>query len=207
MSLANATALTASVARWLRRADLAADVPDFIAMFEGRANLKLRSWRMLKRAPLTISGEFTTLPADFLEVKSLRNTTTGQPIRSASEEVMDDARQTYDYAAGDPMRYTLEQSGLRCSPVPGASVSVSLLYYAALPPLSANTANWLLTLYPQAYLNGALAESAPFLKADERLPVWVNLRDDALDGINARETGFGGALDVLPSTYGAGSFG
>jgi hypothetical protein len=205
MSLDTYANLQAEIALWLNRTDLTAQIPGFITLAEAQMNRRLRAFQMLSRSSFPISGELTALPSDFLAVETLRNTTSGLVLRSVSPRMMDDDRATYDYAAGDPQRYSIEGVNLRVSPVPGAAVATSLLYYAALPALASNTSNWLLALYPDAYLYGALTQSAPYLRADERLATWSTLFLAAMADINEKSSGFGGALDMQPNTYGAGA--
>ncbi|MFM7857609.1 MAG: hypothetical protein ACKO96_38240, partial [Flammeovirgaceae bacterium] len=50
---------------------------------------------------------------------------------------------------------------------------LDLWYYAQLPELNnQNPTNWVLQRYPDLYFYGALAHTAPYLKADERLATW-----------------------------------
>jgi len=55
--------LKASVADWLNRADLAAVVPDFIALAEGQMNRRLRVRRMVAAATAQVSAEYETCRA------------------------------------------------------------------------------------------------------------------------------------------------
>jgi hypothetical protein len=54
-----------------------------------------------------------------------------------------------------------------------------------------NTTNTILTNYPDLYLYGALAESAPFIMQDDRLKTWAGLYKEALK--NANESSSRGA--------------
>ena len=44
--------------------------------------------------------------------------------------------------------------------------------------------NWLLACAPDAYLYGALLESAPYIKDDERIAVWTAGLVSVIDGLN-----------------------
>jgi hypothetical protein len=206
MSLDTYDNLKAEIAGWLRRSDLTATVPTFISLFEAQMNRALRARQMLTRTTLVVSSEYTTLPTDFLEVSSLRNADTNAVLRSVSAQTMDEARETYDRNSALPERYNIEGSSLRLSPVPSASSNLSLLYWAAIPVLSAsNTTNWLLTRHPDAYLYGSLTQSAPYLRNDERLATWSALFGRAVDDINGEGRRMGGALEPQPSTFAAGA--
>jgi hypothetical protein len=70
-------------------------------------------------------------------------------------------------------------------PTPDTTYSGELLYYAELEPLSdSNASNWLLEMSPDAYLYGALMQSAPYLKDDARMAVWSMLYSGAVAGTN-----------------------
>ena len=59
-----------------------------------------------------------------------------------------------------------------------------------------NASNDILTNYPELYLYGALAESAPFIMQDERINTWGNLYKEALK--NANETSSRGSTTSSP---------
>ena len=59
------------------------------------------------------------------------------------------------------------------APTPDAAYSFEVLYYQRLQPLdSANQTNWMTEYAPQALLYGSLLQAMPFLKNDERIPMW-----------------------------------
>jgi hypothetical protein len=48
-----------------------------------------------------------------------------------------------------------------------------VLYYERLQPLdSSNQTNWFTTYAPQALLYGSLLQAMPYIKNDERMPMW-----------------------------------
>jgi len=59
------------------------------------------------------------------------------------------------------------------APTPDSAYTFEVLYYERIQPLdSSNQTNWFTIYAPQALLYGSLLQSAPFLKNDERLPMW-----------------------------------
>jgi len=75
-------------------------------------------------------------------------------------------------------------------PSPSAEdvVDIEILYYANVSPLTdASPTNWLLTEHPDLYLYGALVHTAPFLKEDERVPVWEKMFVEALAEANVED--------------------
>lgn len=59
------------------------------------------------------------------------------------------------------------------APTPAAAYSFETLYYERVQPLdSSNQSNWFTEYAPQALLYGTLLQAMPFLKNDERMPMW-----------------------------------
>jgi len=59
------------------------------------------------------------------------------------------------------------------APTPDAAYSFEVLYYQRLQPLdSTNQTNWMTEYAPQALLYGSLLQAMPFLKNDDRIPMW-----------------------------------
>ena len=64
------------------------------------------------------------------------------------------------------------------APTPDADYSYEVLYYQRLQPLdSSNQSNWFTQYAPQALLYGSLLQAMPFLKNDERIPMWQQQYD------------------------------
>jgi hypothetical protein len=59
------------------------------------------------------------------------------------------------------------------APTPNAAYNYEVLYYERVQPLdSSNQSNWFTQYAPQALLYGSLLQAMPFLKNDERMPMW-----------------------------------
>src|SRR5437667_12907707 len=68
MALTNYSDLQSQVGNWLARSDLAANIPDFVTLFEACANRRLRT-RFQENATAVLSPDATgtaALPADYL---------------------------------------------------------------------------------------------------------------------------------------------
>ena len=64
------------------------------------------------------------------------------------------------------------------SPTPNAAYNYEILYYERNQPLdSTNQTNWFTVYAPQALLYGSLLQAMPFLKNDERTPMWQQQYD------------------------------
>jgi hypothetical protein len=59
------------------------------------------------------------------------------------------------------------------APTPDLAYNYEILYYERVQPLDvANQTNWFTQYAPQAMLYGSLLQAMPFLKNDERMPMW-----------------------------------
>jgi len=59
------------------------------------------------------------------------------------------------------------------APTPADDYAYEVLYYERIQPLDeSNQTNWFTQYAPQALLYGSLLQAMPFLKNDERIPMW-----------------------------------
>ena len=64
------------------------------------------------------------------------------------------------------------------APTPAQDYTFEVLYYERIQPLdSSNQTNWFTIYAPQALLYGTLLQAMPFLKNDERIPMWQQQYD------------------------------
>jgi hypothetical protein len=182
MTIATYSDLQAAVGSWIARGDLAANIPDFIALFESAANRRLRLRQQESTATLTPSSGVAALPADYLAWR--RVTWTGQFPRE-----LEYVHPSYLHAlyptlpAGVPRLFTIEGGNLAVAPT--SDTVLTFDYFQRIPPLSAtNASNWLLSVAPDLYLFGALAEAHGFVKDAESLALWKARRDELLDEID-----------------------
>ena len=192
MPLATYSDLKAEVAAWLRRADLDAEIPSFIALAEAQMNRRLRVRPMAKSLNQTWASEYQDLPADFLAEREV--TLSGARLAYLTPEQIDVRTRTV--ILGRPRFYGLYGGQIRLHPAPDAPYGAVLVYLQAIPALSdAAPVNWVLQSHPDAYLYGALTQSAPYLRADERLQTWGTLFTTVLADIEAADrTGFASRL-------------
>ncbi len=75
------------------------------------------------------------------------------------------------------------------APTPAAGFVLECIYHEMPALLDAeNQTNWLTEYAPNLLLYGALLEAAPFLKDDERIPVWQNSYSQAAQALGAEDT-------------------
>lgn len=71
---------------------------------------------------------------------------------------------------------------------PDENYPVEIVYYE-LPPLldEEQQQNWLTNYAPNALLYGTLLEATPFLKNDERIPIWQSFYDMSISSLNTED--------------------
>ena len=202
MPLSNYTELKASIADTLNRDDLTAVIPDFIKLAEAQLNRDLRHWQMEDRVIATADQQYLTLPNNF--ISPIRITMTASPTHTLeliSPFDISKMRMQNSDNLGRPEFYAVVDGSFELYPTPDADYVVELVYYENIPDISANTTNWLLTNYPDAYLYGSLLHSSPYLQEDQRVAVWNALYLNAVSAINlegerARTSGSGRRIQI-----------
>lgn len=197
MSITTYAELQTVIADFLDRDDQTERIKTFIQLSEAEMSRKLRHWRMENRATAEIDGQYSALPADFLEPIRLHlETGDYKALELISQAEMQSRRMRNLDTSGKPAFYALTQGELEVYPTPDGTYDLEMNYYAKIPALTtSNTTNWVLDNYPDAYLYGSLIHSAPFLGEDARMTTWAALFQSALDGIMAEseQAKFGGS--------------
>ncbi|WP_155625837.1 phage adaptor protein [Burkholderia vietnamiensis] len=192
--------LCASIADFLNRRDLTAQIPDFIRLAEAAvdADDRFRILPAITRSQALIDGSqadqwgqyFLPIPHDYLSMQNFRVLDLPPPARIelVTQTQMDDLRTTQ--RVGPPRYYALAGETMELLPAPptGIDYTVQMVYYSKVPALSVdNQSNWLLRLNPNVYLYGALIHSAPYLKDDERIMVWKSQYEQLAENLNAAD--------------------
>jgi hypothetical protein len=189
MAILNYADLQATIANYLARSDLTAQIPSFIQLAEVRLRRDLRIRQMLKSATTTTTGgdQTVALPTDFLQLRDLFVET--NPIR-AVEYVTPSvfSRNARVTESGLPVYYTIIASEFKFAPVPDSNYTLQILYYAN-PPFLTNTnpSNVFLGTCPDLLLYGSLVEAEVYLMNDPRLAVWANMYKNGLDALVAAD--------------------
>lgn len=183
MALANYTDLKTSVAGWLNRSDLTDAIPDFITLAEKQIIRRLRRTKV--KTTLTLATEAVNLPAACGELVSIRlesgSPSRDRPFDIVTKEMLDEYRAGVADVAGRPVMACIIGTQIILAPTPSESYTAEIVYYRKLTPLTAiATTNDELTEAPDLYLYGALMEAAPYLREDERVPVWERKFEKAL---------------------------
>jgi hypothetical protein len=186
MAITTYAELQTAIENWLDRDDLTDRIPEFITLAEARFNRVIRAPDMLTRNDaFTVDGQYETLPTGFLEASRIALSTSPVTLLEyVTPQEMTEVRSHTRSSSGKPAYYTVTGGSFEFLPTPGSSYTASILYYAALTPLASGV-NWLLTSHPDVYLFGALVEAEPYVRNDERLPLWKMRLDQSLAELNA----------------------
>jgi len=205
MSITNYSDLQATIASYLARTDLTAQIPDFIQLAETRLRRELRIRQMLKVATTnTVANDSTVeLPSDYLQMRDLHvNTNPIQTIEYVSPSNF--YRNTYATINGLPRQYTVLAQEFQFAPMPDSNYTLQMMYYAAPPYLSAtNTSNVFLANCPDLLLYGALGEAESYLMNDPRLQTWAALYDRGVAALTVSDDSgeFGGSPLAITTSY------
>ena len=189
MSITNYSDLQATIASYLARTDLTAQIPDFIQLAETRLRRDLRIRQMLKVVTTTTTnGDGTVeLPSDFLQMRDLHINT--NPITVLKYESPSNFyRNTWSTVTGIPVQYTILAQEFQFAPKPDTNYTLQMMYYAAPPYLgNTNPSNVFLANCPDLVLYGALGEAAPYLMDDARLNTWASMYDRGLAALTVSD--------------------
>ena len=180
-------------------------IPDFIALAEARLNRELRIRPMEVRSTMvtTADQQYFQLPGGYIQMRNMQlNTNPTTPLEYITPEMMD--RLYGSTTSGKPRAYTLIGDEIQLAPIPDSTYTVEMAFYEKFTPLGDGssgtvTSNWLTANAPDVLLYGALMEAEPFIKNDERIPVWLNGYNNAVNKLqqqDQRDRHSGSALRV-----------
>lgn len=214
VTIVDSASLQTAGIEWLARdqdTTLIARWPTFVQIFEARMNRELFVRQMETRATALTDNtlpepEFIALPSDFQSMRRMRlSSYQGKPLLDFKSGVqMDEYRSQTADVAGRPLYFSIFGNEIELAPTPDAAYTIEMIYRQNIPSLNSNSTNWLLALAPDAYLYGALVESAPYIKEDERIQTWILGYKSALDALNElgkMSTFNAGPLQVRPSGF------
>ena len=181
--------LQSAIADWLIRDDLTERIKDFIMLAEKSMS------RLLKTAEMEIETSLVTvpdnptvaLPAGYCGLRRLRvyNNSIWYDVQILPLEPSRDN----GVIGAPPVAASVVGNNLRFRPIPNGAYPLTLDYYGKFAPLSdANPTNWILDEHPDAYLYGALLQSAPYLGTDDRLSLWADGFNSVIQQIHEEDT-------------------
>jgi hypothetical protein len=171
--------LVADISSYLERTDQATleKIPTFIMLAEQviASQIKFLGNLTVNTSTMTTAQPVIDKPARWHKTVSMNVTIDGkkQPILLRKYEYLreywPDATQT-----DIPKFYSdYDYTHWLVAPTPADDYVFEVLYYERIQPLdSSNQTNWFTIYAPQALLYGSLLQAMPFLKNDERIPMW-----------------------------------
>jgi hypothetical protein len=171
--------LTENIQSYLERTDTATldKIPLFIMLAEQviASEIKFLGNLTVNTSTMTIGQFVIDKPARWHKTVSMNVIVSGerQPILLRKYEYLreywPDQTQT-----SVPLFYAdYDYTHWLVAPTPAAAYSFEVLYYERNQPLdSTNQTNWFTIYAPQALLYGSLLQAMPFLKNDDRIPMW-----------------------------------
>jgi len=206
MAISTKAELNTAVANWLNRSDLTARIPEFTSLAEASFNRNLRTREMLVRSTASTTGQYVSLPTDYLEMLNIELTSTSPPKRLVyiTSDRSDDYRENSNNEVGTPDYYTIEGTSIQLLPTPSASVTVQLNYYQDIPALSGladSGNNWLLLAHPDIYLYGTLMQASPYIMDQQSAQIWDGLLSRSMQELqmsDEKSRYSGGTLNMRP---------
>lgn len=191
------------------------NLDNLILMANAELNRKLNIQRREVSVTIAPETEDYSLPADFYQIMSLSNQQPtrqrkGAEFQNTTFQHIQDLRARTDSAYIEPYYHavraadanTLYLVGPFSSSNPGSLV---LQYRTAVPDFAQTDSSWLADDYLDLYTYTVLSHCAPFLREDERVPLWQQYKTDALgsaDGEDKRLVRFGGSpLHMKPHRH------
>lgn len=199
--------LKTAIANYLNRSDLTSDIDTFIDNVEAELNRRLRTKDMIKRATATADSQYLTVPTDWIEAINVEITSNDfSPLFQQSIESLDVYRKSNNNSVGQPVYFAMVDDSIELAPTPDVEYTLQLTYYAKISALSdTNTSNFVSVSHPDVYLYGALKHASIFLMEDERIPMFTQQFEKALEEMRLEQekAAFGkGSLMMRRRTYG-----
>jgi hypothetical protein len=181
--------LKTNIANYLNRSDLTDQMDMFIDNVEGEVNRRVRRKEMIKRATATADAQYLSLPNDWLEAINVEITSNNfSPILQQSIESLDIYRKSINNKTGQPVYFAFVDDTMELAPTPDASYTLQLTYYGKIDALSdSNTSNFLSNNHPDVYLYGSLKHASIYLMEDERVAMFSQLFEKALEELKMEQ--------------------
>ena len=171
--------LVLNIQQYLERTDAQtiAQIPNFIMLAEQviASQIKFLGNLTVAESTMTTGNPVLDKPVRWHKTVSMNVTVDGQrqPIFLRKYEYLREYAPD-STATGTPKYYSdYDYTHWLVAPTPDQDYSFEILYYERVQPLdSTNQTNWFTVYAPQALLYGSLLQAMPFLKNDERMPMW-----------------------------------
>lgn len=186
--------LVENIQSYLERTDAATldKIPLFIMLAEQviASQIKFLGNLTVNTSTMTAGQNVIDKPARWHKTVSMNITVDGvrQPVLTRRYEYL---REYWPNPTleGTPVFYCdYDYTHWMVAPTPDAAYNFEVLYYERVQPLdSSNQTNWFTIYAPQALLYGSLLQAMPFLKNDDRVPMWQGQYKLIMDILTAED--------------------
>ena len=186
--------LVENIQSYLERTDAATldKIPLFIMLAEQviASQIKFLGNLTVNTSTMTAGQNVIDKPARWHKTVSMNITVDGvrQPVLIRKYEYL---REYWPNPTleGTPVFYCdYDYTHWMVAPTPDAAYNFEVLYYERVQPLdSSNQTNWFTIYAPQALLYGSLLQAMPFLKNDDRIPMWQGQYKLIMDILTAED--------------------
>jgi hypothetical protein len=169
MAIASYADLQTSIANFLARDDLTAQIPNFIQLAEARINRELETREQEKRvqATLVAGDEYIALPTDLREVREVKLNTSPLTVLSYASPTGLDTQYSSN-GQGKPKGYSIVGKEMKVRPIPDSGYTMEIIYIGNVDTLSDVSTPTLFIRSPDLYLYGALTEAYVYLLDEQR---------------------------------------
>jgi hypothetical protein len=171
--------LVENIQSYLERTDTATldKIPLFIMLAEQviASEIKFLGNLTVVEANMTASNPIINKPVRWHKTVSMNVTIDGvkQPVLLRKYEYLREYWPNQSQTDVPKFYCDYDYENWLVAPTPTSNYDFEVLYYERVQPLdSSNQTNWFTQYAPQALLYGCLLQAMPFLKNDERTPIW-----------------------------------
>lgn len=159
---------------------LVANLDSLIKMANAELNRVLKVEDRTITATTPATDTTVTTPEDYREMRSLAMVGVGpmtylSPLEFSRRDTANAGRQRLPIFTVSNNLILLSGDFSVADPV-----DLSMVYYANIPDFAVTDESWVADNYLDVYAYCALKHAAPFLREDDRLPLWSNLYKEAL---------------------------
>jgi len=180
MAISTYSELQSAVASWLHRSDLTTEIKDFIRLAEADLQVRARLEQWATSASVSLTSGVGSLPSDFHKAISVSYGSGKYTLEYLPKKQFDDAAAPAE--SSEPAWYTIVGSQIKVYPL--VTGTVTLNYMAEFTYLSDSaTTNSLLTMFPDAYLEGSLLQACVWTRDMEGMQIHAPLFDAAVQRV------------------------
>ena len=186
--------LVTDIAQYLERTDAAtlAKIPTFIGLTEQKiaTQLKILGNLTVQASTFIQGANIIDKPARWHKTVSFNITVAGRrrPVLLRTYEYLREYWPDPTQTEVPKFYCDYDYTHWLVAPTPDADYNYEVLYYERVQPLDeSNQSNWFTQYAPQALLYGSLLQAMPFLKNDDRVPLWQAQYDKVMQVLKVED--------------------